>query len=239
MEQRRCWCAGLAEAGIPTSNTDADVRTFRYTGSDMKNTIYPLFACPLMVSARTYEFSDAEEQFFDALEMVDNVGNSMSKDDRVLDNEALSALKLFIEEQIFAFKKGLLRIRDDNDIYITQSWINRSEPGQFHPRHKHPNSVISGVMFLDDNADASLPPIRFHRTLEMFPLEFNFDELNEFNASCQVFDAVRGRLMLFPSLLEHDVDPNTSDRVRTSLSFNTFVKGAVGGREQLTRVKIS
>jgi len=86
-------------------------------------------------------------------------------------------------------------------------------------------------MFLDENTDASLPPIRIHRTMDMFPLDFKFDELNEFNASCRLFDTAQGRLMLFPSLLEHDVDRNPSDRVRTSLSFNTYVRGTVGGRQ--------
>ena len=87
-------------------------------------------------------------------------------------------------------------------------------------------------MFLDENNDESLPPIRFHRTLAMFPLDFSFDGLNEFNASCREFDPVQGMLMVFPSLLEHDVEKNTSDQVRTSISFSTYVRGKVGLREQ-------
>jgi hypothetical protein len=73
----------------------------------------------------------------------------------------------------------------------------------------------------------------------MFALDFRFDDLNEFIASAREFDPAQGMLMLFPSLLEHDVDKNTSDRVRTSISFNTYVRGIVGGREQLTEVLIS
>ncbi len=132
-----------------------------------------------------------------------------------------------------------MRIKDENEIYITQSWVNRSEPGQFHPKHKHPNSIISGVIFLDDNTGESLPPIRFHRTVEMLSLDFDFDDLNEFNASCRLFEPEQGMLILFPSLLEHDVEKNESDRVRTSISFNTYVRGIVGGREQLTEIHIA
>jgi len=192
-----------------------------------------------MVCAKKYEFTDSEKKYISDLEMFDNIGNSMSKNDKVLDSHELSDLKSFIDEQILVFKKSLLRIKDENEIYITQSWVNKSNPNQFHPKHKHPNSIISGVMFLDENNNGSLPPIRFHRTLEMFPVEFSFDDLNEFNASCREFDPVRGMLMLFPSLLEHDVEKNTSDRVRTSISFNTYVRGMVGGREQLTEVFIA
>lgn len=205
----------------------------------MKNAIYPLFPYPLMICAKKYEFTNAEEKYISELEMIDNIGNSMSKNDKVLDSEELSSLKLFIDEQILNFKKNLLKIKDENEIYITQSWVNKSGTDQFHPKHKHPNSVISGVMFFDDNSDESLPAIRFHRTLEMFPLNFSFDDLNEFNASAREFDPEQGMLILFPSLVEHDVGQNTSDRVRTSISFNTYVRGVVGGREQLTEVEIS
>ena len=212
---------------------------FAGRGSDMKNTIYPLFACPVVVCKPPYEFADEEEAFISALDMTENVGNSMSTDDHVLDREELADLRGYIDEQIQVYKRNLLRIRDDNEIYITQSWVNTAEPGEFHPKHKHPNSVISGVMYLDDNSDESLPPIRFHRGFEMFPLDFSYEALNEFNASARSFDPVQGMLMLFPSLLEHDVGQNESDRPRTSLSFNTFVRGPVGGKDSLTEVDLS
>lgn len=205
----------------------------------MKNAIYPLFPYPLVVCGTRYEFARAEKKFISELEMVDNAGNRMSKNDSVLDSEELANLKRFIDAQVLNFKKNLLQIKDENQIYITQSWVNNSKPGQFHPKHKHPNSVISGVMFLGENDDASLPAIRFHRTLELFPLEFEFDGLNEFNAGCREFDPEDGMLMLFPSSLEHDVEQNMSGRVRSSISFNTFVRGIVGGRRKLTEVDIS
>ena len=205
----------------------------------MKNAIYLLFPYPVMVCAENYAFTTAEKKFIAELEMVDNAGNLMSKNDAILDSEELSGLKLFIDEQILVYKKKLLQMKDNNEIYVTQSWLNKSGPDQFHPKHKHPNSVISGVMHLDENDDESLPPIRFHRSLEMFPLDFEFDNLNESNAGCRSFETVQGGLILFPSLLEHDVEKNRSDRMRTSISFNTFVRGVVGGREKLTEVNIS
>ena len=205
----------------------------------MNNAIYPLFPYPLVICGEKHEFTSAEKEYISQLEMIDNIGNLRSENDKVLDSEELSDLKIFIDGQLLNFKKNLLQIKDENEIYITQSWVNNSNPKQFHPKHKHPNSVISGVLFLDENVSGSLPPIRFHRTHEMFPLNFSFDELNEFNASAREFDPDQGMLMLFPSLLEHDVGINTSDRVRTSISFNTYVRGKVGGRDQLTEVDIS
>jgi len=204
----------------------------------MKNTLYPLFAWPVVVCGDRYDFSESENDYLAGLEMTDNVGNTMSKNDRILDTPELSNLKEFVEQNVFNYKKNLLHIRDDNEIYITQSWVNRSHPGQFHPRHRHQNSVISGVMYLDQD-DEDLSPIRFHRAHELYPVEFSYDELNEFNASCRTFDPKQGMLVLFPSLLEHDVEINRTNRTRTSLSFNTYVRGTVGGREQLTEVTIA
>jgi len=205
----------------------------------MDNQIFPLFAYPLVICGEKYSFSATEKQFVSRLEMSDNVGNSKSQNDHVLDCPELAGLKEFVEKKLYAYKKELLRIRDENSIYITQSWVNRALAGQFHPKHKHPNSIISGVLFVDGDDQSALPPIRFHRSYEMFPLEFRFEELNDFNASASEFDPVEGMLMLFPSLLEHDVGQNKSDCERRSVSFNTYVRGTIGGKDQLTEIEIS
>ena len=206
---------------------------------NMQNQLHPLFACPLVVFGERYAFNDAERQYLAGLETVDNDGNAMSANDRVLDSEELSDLRQFLDRCILIYKRELLRIKDENEIFITQSWVNRSTTGDYHPRHRHPNSVISGVLFLDDNSNNDLPAIRFHRSWDMFPLAMNYDELTDFNAESKEFYPQEGMLILFPSLLEHDVDRNKSDRVRSSLSFNTFVRGKVGTRSQLTEIDLS
>ena len=202
----------------------------------MKNAVYPLFASPLMICAEMYEFAAAEERHLSDLEMIDNVGNWMSSDDKVLDNPELERLRRFVDEQLLTYKKHLLRLKDDNEIYLTQSWLNRSDPGQHHPKHNHPNSIISGVLFLDDVSGQA--PLRFHRAVELLSLDFEFAELTDFNASCREFDPQRGMLILFPSLLEHDVETNRTDVPRRSLSFNTYVRGQIGGKRQLTRIEM-
>ncbi len=190
-----------------------------------------------MICAGRYDFTAEEEQHLLNLEMVDNVGNWMSSDDRVLDQRELATLRRFIDEQVMVYKRDLLRLKDQNEIYVTQSWVNRSDPGQHHPKHKHPNSIISGVLFLDGVPGQSA--LRFHRAQELLSLDFEFAELTDFNASCREFEPERGMLILFPSLLEHDVETNRTDVPRRSLSFNTYVRGTVGGKRQLTEVEMS
>ena len=80
----------------------------------MKNTIYPLFAYPVVICKPPYEFSDAEKAYIDGLEMTKNIGNTMSEDDHVLDSEELADLRKYIDEQIHIYKQSLLRIKDEN-----------------------------------------------------------------------------------------------------------------------------
>ena len=205
----------------------------------MRNAVYPLFASPIMVCGEPFAFRAPEEAFLAELPMVRNVGNAMSRDDRVLDAPELARLRAFVDREVSTYAHRLWRIRADLEVYVTQSWVNRAGPGEFHARHRHPNSIVSGVLFLDDDPHEALPPITFHRPQEPFPLQLDYDELDELNASARTFEVVRGRLILFPSLLEHDVGPNDSERTRSTLSFNTFVRGVAGRRDALTEVRLS
>ena len=202
------------------------------------NSVYPLFPYPIMVCSENYKFTSDEKKYISELEMTDNVGNSMSRNNKIFESTELSNLKTFIESQIHIYKKTLLRMTDDNEIYITQSWSNISKPNQFHHKHKHPNSIISGAMVFSEINEKGLPPIRFHRTIEMFPLDLVYDELNEFNTGCKWFEPIQGRLLLFPSLLEHDVEKNKSSQERITIAFNTFVRGVIGHNSKLNEVNI-
>jgi uncharacterized protein (TIGR02466 family) len=119
--------------------------------------------------------------------------------------------------------------QDVPEIGITQCWLNVNRPGERHHRHHHPNSFISGVYYLDSSPDAG--SIAFHRPglLELEPARlrgtpFTFDIWKELPAT--------GRLLLFPSRLEHSVEPNQSGRDRLSISFNTMFRGTIGSHLQ-------
>jgi len=200
--------------------------------------VFPLFSYPVLISPKNYSFSGPEEKFISELPMADNLGNLMSENDRILESIELSNLRLFIDEQIKIYKSKILNLKSENDIYITQSWINTAKTNQFHPRHKHPNSLISGVLFITGSEGDGMPPIRFHRSNSLIPLDLQYEELNDFNSGCRWFEPVKGRLILFPSLVEHDVEKNNTNNIRTSLSFNTFVRGEIGNKSQLTEITI-
>ena len=93
----------------------------------------------------------------------------------------------------------------------TSSWANKAKTDEFHPMHKHPNSILSGVLFINGNEGDGLPPIRFHRTNDLLPLDLEFEEFNEFNNGVRWFNPVKGELILFPSVLLHSVDKNETN----------------------------
>ncbi len=200
------------------------------------NAIYPLFCYPVMMCKEIYQFSAAEERYIAGLAMAENVGNAMSENDQILDSQELSRLNQFIQSQLAFYTEKILRLKPENKLFITQSWANRALPGQFHPKHKHPNSVLSGVFFVSGTAGDELPPIRFHRQNDLLPLELEFEELNDFNGGVRWFEPVKGLLVVFPSVLEHDVGINETASQRITLSFNTFISGPLGNRAQLTLV---
>ena len=45
-------------------------------------------------------------------------------------------------------------------------------------------------------------------------------------------------IIIFPSNLKHSVNKIIEDKTRISLSFNSFVKGRIGNKEDLTEVKL-
>jgi uncharacterized protein (TIGR02466 family) len=200
--------------------------------------VYPLFATPIMASADLYSFSEEEKSFIRNLEYAENIGNRMSRNTHILDCPELEKLKSFIDSHLQLFARNLLQITAETEIYITQSWSNIAGNGQFHPRHKHPNSLLSGVIYVSDDTENKFPPIRFHRSADVFPLEPRFEALNEFNSTARWFAASTGKLILFPSTVEHDVGENQSADDRISISFNTFVKGIIGDESRLTLVEV-
>ena len=73
----------------------------------MKNSVYLLFPYPVMVCAENYEFSGAEKKFISELEMINNAGNLMSKNETILNCKELANLKVFIDKQVLIYKKNL------------------------------------------------------------------------------------------------------------------------------------
>ena len=130
-------------------------------------------------------------------------------------------LKLYLEE-IEGVDTDLAKLR------ITQSWLNRTKPQEFHHSHHHPNSYLSGVLYISclPNDTINLE----NRSYGLYNnMEFPRKKDTVWNSNGVVVDIKEGDLILFPSWVSHSVNRNeTKNRERISLSFNTYPIGEMG-----------
>ena len=104
---------------------------------------------------------------------------------------------------------------------ITGLWVNVAAPGGAVRMHNHPNNFLSGVYYLQvqEGADS----INFHDPRpQAAVVRPPVTELTAYNTDQMVVRVEEGDLLVFPSWLSHSVDPNRSDRVRISASFNAM-----------------
>jgi len=200
----------------------------------IKKELLQLFATPLLITK--YEGNiDKELKFIEKLKYEPNGvnGNFRSVDSYLFKKKQLKKIKDFCQESINQFTKNVWQ--SDSILSITQSWTNKNPKGSVHHEHLHPNSLLSGVMYF--RLDKHLPPIMFSKTnCEMIKL--NYNKYNSLNSQTFYLPATAGELVLFPSHLKHSVPINTSDDVRISLSFNTFVKDILGSKKDLTELDL-
>ena len=119
--------------------------------------------------------------------------------------------------------------------YITQSWINYTTTDQYHHKHSHSNSVISGIFYI--SANQNVDAVKFYRNdLHIDRIQLHVTKYNTFNSTDWKFPVETGNIFLFRSSLVHGVDQKKGNNTRISLSFNVFLKGKLGSKSGLTEL---
>jgi hypothetical protein len=117
------------------------------------------------------------------------------------------------------------------DLTMTTSWANKTEPKRGHHPHVHSFSIVTGVLFLEDNPSnlnlniqVQLPTIPHFMLLDT-----NYKALSDVVDKDKPNNYLGQHLVLFLSNSYHYVSPvpvYCGDR--KTVSFNTFWKGKVG-----------
>ena len=102
---------------------------------------------------------------------------------------------------------------------ITSMWAIINNKDAFNEKHHHGNSALSAAYYV--KADKNAGNIIFFdpRQANVFYHPYS-KEVNNINAQVQSVTPKAGTLVLFPSYLEHKVNPNLSDEERIVISFN-------------------
>ena len=172
-----------------------------------------------------------QKKYLTSLKRKNNVGNKISLDRNVLESKELKVLKNWIVYNINMYFEEIYKPKSKVELYITQSWCNYTKENQHHHKHRHPNSFISGVYYIDVNEQKDT--ITFFNDIYK-QLNIEASEYNLYNSTSWFFKLKNNSLVLFPSSLEHMVESVTSKTERVSLSFNTFLKGYLGQDESAT-----
>lgn len=193
--------------------------------------IHNLFPTPIGSFQLDREFTQEELDFINGQETRPNQGNVTSKDNNLFDREELKDLAGEVQKAIDSYFDSIYRPKNDVKLYVTQSWSNYTKPGEYHHKHAHPNSFISGVLYI--NSDPAKDKIYFYRDgyqqIKLPPSEWNL-----YNSESWWFEVKPGQIYLFPSGTTHMVQTTESADTRVSIAFNTFLKGYIGEDVDLT-----
>ena len=169
-----------------------------------------------------------------------NRGNERSENVYLLREERYKKLNDWINSCLEEIRLDLNFCCDS--LKITQSWVNKTSCGRFHHAHIHPNSLLSGIIYLTES-DGS--------TLFGFPNDWYFTSDNDSNHSIKVsfnsgksvefysHKVVPGDMIVFPSNYRHSTEPHSLDtHDRISISFTVFPNGKIGIFENLAGLEI-
>jgi uncharacterized protein (TIGR02466 family) len=107
------------------------------------------------------------------------------------------------------------------DVFISNMWININPTGGFNRPHVHQDSLFSGVYYIDTNENDGAIVFKHPAINHQYHIKDNIDQYTNFTSSVYRVTPMKGKLVIFPSWLEHYVEANTTDTDRISISFNT------------------
>lgn len=197
--------------------------------------IYNLFPTAVGHYNIDRKLTKTEKKFLVELEKKENEGNKTSSDHYVLGSPKLSKLKGFLEDSLKEYIDQTINPVESNELYVTQSWVNYTKEGEYHHKHTHPNSIVSGVFYVDTVPDRDR--INFFKD-RYSTIKPETKDWNSYNSESWWYETKPGDLYLFPSSLPHSVFTVPKGKTRISLSFNTFIRGRVGVDSDLTELRL-
>jgi uncharacterized protein (TIGR02466 family) len=203
----------------------------------IESTVNGIFPTPVYISKLNRELTPLELKFIDKnkLDVFNNEGNKTSNDNYILNNKEFKDLKKELDLRIQDYFDKVISPANNITPYITQSWLNYTETNQYHHKHAHPNSLISGVFYINSNEENDKIKF-FNDSYKAIKLETK--DWNIWNSESWWFSVKTGDVILFPSSLTHMVETKQGDNTRISLAFNVFIKGTIGNNKNLTELII-
>ena len=199
-------------------------------------TIELIFPTPVMRNSidRGFTAEELEAVEVHSKNTYKNHGNVTSSNNYILEEEVFAGLKQICLDHVNEYVKTISKPRYEIQPFITQSWLNWTKAGEFHHQHTHPNSFISGVLYINAGDEDK---IKFFNS-GYNQIQVESDNYDIYNSTAWWFPVKTADIILFPSHLQHKVETVTSPETRISLAFNIFIKGTFGEKKDLTELKL-
>ena len=104
-------------------------------------------------------------------------------------------------------------------VNIKSMWAIINEQGAWNQKHHHSNSDISAAYYVEAHDNCGDIVFYDPRPARVYKHPISI-EPNNLNATVNSIKPEPGLLVLFPSYLEHSVNPNISNKKRIVISFN-------------------
>ena len=114
----------------------------------------------------------------------------------------------------------------ESEPFLGNMWANVNPPGGYNRAHLHPNCIWSGVYYIKTPEKCGELKLKDPRT----GAEMSSPKMKKSNTLPErlwrevTYIPVAGRCIMFPAWLIHCVEPNDSNDIRISVSFNFLQK---------------
>jgi uncharacterized protein (TIGR02466 family) len=131
-------------------------------------------------------------------------------------------VKALFEAQFLIYKEE----HYEGEPFLGNMWANVNPPGSMNRAHIHSNSLWSGVYYVKTPENSGKLQIEDTRTQSLMTRpNMKSGQVPEILWREKSYLPVAGRCIMFPSWVNHCVDPNQSNELRISVSFNFLQKG--------------
>ena len=184
-----------------------------------------LFPKAVFNCKRSTKLTKEERQFISKIPLSESYGNLISERRDILNLPELKSLSKWMQSKVNKIFKEMYAPAGNIELKITQSWLNVTNKNQFHHRHNHVNSFLSGVFYIQTGPDDK---IEFHRDGYSQVAITQIKAVTIFNSPGYFYPVKENMLIMFPSSMVHEVPKVLHDKQRISLSFDTFPSGELG-----------
>ena len=140
------------------------------------------------------------------------------EDNNIILSHDLYLLKEYVQQVATTFSHYLFT--NPEPILIQESWINYSKKYQHQNKHDHfKENTLSGVYYLKTNGSDG--NIKFYSPSAC--MRYDKKNTTQVTHSSIEYKPQEGKIIIFPSWVEHSVLPNMTESTRISVSFNLSV----------------